>query len=173
MVFDTQIRGSNSYGKYSNNYTKSSNSNNNYCYNYFRINQEPNIQEQIKINEKNIELLYQEIKRYKEIIKQKEMEIIRIQKEFNNTYNYNCNNQNIAELQRIIKELREENCRLKEQIIDYDNLKAEIEFIYKRGGNYTFKETNKTSLKLAYDALVEENTNLKQKINKLEKNIKK
>ena len=101
------------------------------------------------------------------------MEIIRIQKEFNNTYNYNCNNQNIAELQRIIKELREENCRLKEQIIDYDNLKAEIEFIYKRGGNYTFKETNKTSLKLAYDALVEENNILKQKINKLEKIIKK
>ena len=28
------------------------------------------------------------------------------------------------------------------EIIDYDNLKAEIEFIYKRGGNYTFKETN-------------------------------
>ena len=131
------------------------------------------IKEQIKIKEKNIELLYQEIKRYKEIIKQKEMEIIRIQKEFNNTYDYNCNNQNIAELQRIIKELREENCRLKEQIIDYDNINAEIEFIYKRGGNYTFKETNKTSLKLAYDALVEENTIFKQKINKLEKRIKK
>ena len=173
LVFDTQIRGSNSYGKYSHNYN-SSNSNNNSCYNYFRINQNnQNIQDQIKLNEKNIELLYQEINRYKEIIKQKEMEIIRIQKQFNNGYNYNSSNQNIAELQRIIKELRTENCLLKEQIIDYDNLKAEIEFIYKRGGNYTFKETNKTSLKLAYDALVEENNNLKQKINKLEKNIKK
>ena len=29
------------------------------------------------------------------------------------------------------------NKKLKEQIIDYDNLKAEIEFIYKRGGNYS------------------------------------
>ena len=175
IVFDSQSRNCNSYSKYAININSSnpSNSSNNskYCYNYSRINQ--NNQEQSKINEKNIELLYQEINKYKEIIKQKEIEIIRIQKESNNNYNINIGgNQSIAELQRIIKELRLENCRLKEQIIDYDNLKAEIEFIYKRGGNYTFKETNKTSLKLAYDALVEENNQLKQKINNFEKNLK-
>ena len=78
----------------------------------------------------------------------------------------------MAELQKIIKELRLENKKLKEQIIDYDNLKAEIEFIYKRGGNYSFKETNKTSLKLAYDALVEENRQLRNKITRIEKNMK-
>jgi len=175
IVFDSQSRNCNSYSKYAININSSnpSNSSNNskYCYNYSRINQ--NNQDQSKINEKNIELLYQEINKYKEIIKQKEIEIIRIQKESNNNYNINIGgNQSIAELQRIIKELRLENCRLKEQIIDYDNLKAEIEFIYKRGGNYTFKETNKTSLKLAYDALVEENNQLKQKINNFEKNLK-
>ena len=134
--------------------------------NYSKINQ--NIE-----TEKDIELLYQEIDKYKEIIRQKEKEIIRIRQESCNNYNINYNNQSIAELQRIIKELRMENCRLKEQVIDYDNLKAEIEFIYKRGGNYSFKETNKTSLKLAYDALVEENKQLKQKINKIEKDHKK
>ena len=175
IVFDSQSRNCNSYSKYAININSSnpSNSSNNskYCYNYSRINQ--NNQDQSKINEKNIELLYQEINKYKEIIKQKEIEIIRIQKESNNNYNINIGgNQSIAELQRIIKELRLENCRLKEQIIDYDNLKAEIEFIYKRGGNYTFKETNKTSLKLAYDALVEENNQLKKKINNFEKNLK-
>ena len=171
IVFDSQTRNSNSYTKYNVNNNPSNSSNNSrYCFNYGRINQN---NDQSKINERNIELLYQEINKYKEIIKQKEIEIIRIQKESNNNYNINCGgNQSIAELQRIIKELRLENCRLKEQIIDYDNLKAEIEFIYKRGGNYTFKETNKTSLKLAYDALVEENNQLKQKINKFEKNLK-
>ena len=170
IVFDSQTRSSNSCTKYSSNYNSSNSSNNKnrFCYNYSRINQEQN-----KISEKNIELLYQEIDKYKEIIKQKEIEIIRIQKESNNNCFINYENQSIAELQRIIKELRIENCRLKEQIIDYDNLKAEIEFIYKRGGNYTFKETNKTSLKLAYDALLEENNQLKQKINKIEKNLKK
>ena len=163
LVIDTQSKSGNSYGKYT---TNNINTNNKYSYNYCRIN--PNNE-----NEKNIELLYQEINKYKEMIRQKEIEIIKIKQESCNNYNISSNNQNVAELQRIIKELRQENCRLKEQIIDYDNLKAEIEFIYKRGGNYTFKETNKTSLKLAYDALAEENRQLKLKIDKIEKNLKK
>ena len=166
IVIDSQSRGNNnSFGKYYIN-NKMINPNDKCINNYSKINQ--NIE-----TEKDIELLYQEIDKYKEIIRQKEKEIIRIRQESCNNYNINYNNQSIAELQRIIKELRMENCRLKEQVIDYDNLKAEIEFIYKRGGNYSFKETNKTSLKLAYDALVEENKQLKQKINKIEKDHKK
>ena len=92
-------------------------------------------------------------------------------KEYNNKYNYEINkdNKKITELERIINELKIENSQLKEKVIDYENLKAEIEFIYKRGGNYCFKETNKTSLKLAYDTLIEENKTLKQRIYKLEK----
>ena len=163
LILDTQNRSNNSYGKYTNN----SNENNQgykFVYNYKRINQNNE-------NEKNIENLNQEINKYKEIIRQKDSEIIKIKKECNVYNNNNCKC-NIAELQRIINALKIENNKLKEEIIDYDNLKAEIEFIYKRGGNYSFKETNKTSLKLAYDALVEENKQLRFKINKIEKNMK-
>ena len=163
LILDTQNRSNNSYGKYTNN----SNENNQgykFVYNYKRINQNNE-------NEKNIENLNQEINKYKEIIRQKDSEIIKIKKECNVYNNNNCKC-NIAELQRIINALKIENNKLKEEIIDYDNLKAEIEFIYKRGGNYSFKETNKTSLKLAYDALVEENKQLRIKINKIEKNMK-
>ena len=166
IIFDEQNRNkNNSYGK---NYNNNNNSTNNYCYNYRRIYQ---IKE--KEDENNIEILYKEINKYKEIIREKEREIIRIKNESNKRCNIYCENQNIAELQRIIKELKCENNKLKEELIDYDNLRAEIEFIYKRGGNYSFKETNKTSLKLAYDALVEENRQLKQKINKIERNLNK
>ena len=165
IIFDEQNRNkNNSYGKNYNN----NNSTSNYCYNYRRIYQ---IKE--KEDENNIEILYKEINKYKEIIREKEREIIRIKNESNNRCNIYCENQSIAELQRIIKELKCENNKLKEELIDYDNLRAEIEFIYKRGGNYSFKETNKTSLKLAYDALVEENRQLKQKINKIERNLNK
>ena len=166
IIFDEQNRNkNNSYGK---NYNNNNNSTNNYCYNYRRIYQ---IKE--KEDENNIEILYKEINKYKEIIREKEREIIRIKNESNNRCNIYCENQSIAELQRIIKELKCENNKLKEELIDYDNLRAEIEFIYKRGGNYSFKETNKTSLKLAYDTLVEENRQLKQKINKIERNLNK
>ena len=51
---------------------------------------------------------------------------------------------------------------------DYDNLQAEIEFLYKRGGNYSFKEINRTTLKLAYDSLIEENKKLKEQIMQLQ-----
>ena len=72
------------------------------------------------------------------------------------------------ELSRIINELRSENNQLKLKVRDYDSLKEEIELLYKRGGNYAFKETNKTTLKMAYDALIEENKKLKEKINKMQ-----
>jgi hypothetical protein len=178
LILDTQNRSNNSYGKYTNNTDagniKENNSNYKFVYNYKRINQSNE-------NETQIEILNKEINKYKEIIRQKDIEIINIKKEchsFNKTNCfcrnniYNNQNQNVAELEKIIKELKLENKMLKEQIIDYENLKAEIEFIYKRGGNYSFKETNKTSLKLAYDALVEENRQLRNKISKIEKNMK-
>ena len=176
LILDTQNRSNNSYGKYTNNNStnniKENNSNYKFVYNYKRINQ-------ANENESQIETLNKEINKYKEIIRQKDIEIINIKKECHGLNKYDCiernpnyNNQNVAELQKIIKELRFENKKLKEQIIDYDNLKAEIEFIYKRGGNYSFKETNKTSLKLAYDALVEENRQLRNKITRIEKNMK-
>ena len=163
LILDTQNRSNNSYGKYTTN-SNDNNSGYKFCYNYKRINQNNE-------NEKNVEILHQEINKYKEIIRQKDTEIIKIKKECN-VYNNNCCKCNVRELERIINALKLENKQLKDQIIDYDNLKAEIEFIYKRGGNYSFKETNKTSLKLAYDALVEENKQLKIKISKIEKNMK-
>ena len=163
LILDTQNRSNNSYGKYTTN-SSDNNSGYKFCYNYKRINQNNE-------NEKNVESLHQEINKYKEIIRQKDTEIIKIKKECN-VYNNNCCKCNVRELERIINALKLENKQLKDQIIDYDNLKAEIEFIYKRGGNYSFKETNKTSLKLAYDALVEENKQLKIKISKIEKNMK-
>ena len=101
-----------------------------------------------------------EINKYKEVISQKETEII----------HYKNNSSKIYELQRIINELREENSQLYLRVKDYDSLKEEIQFLYKRGGNYSFKETNKTTLKLAYDALIKENIQLKEKIVELQKN---
>ena len=106
---------------------------------------------------------YKEICKYKELIRQKETEIIRIQA------NYKQNGNTIYELQMIINELKKENNQLRLKLKDYDGLKEEIEYLYKRGGNYSFKETNKTTLKLAYDALIEENKQLKEKIIKLQK----
>ena len=115
---------------------------------------------------RNIEILKEtqikEINKYKEIIKQKETEIIRIQTI------YNQNGINVYELQRIINELKKENSELNLKLKDYNALKEEIEYLYKRGGNYSFKETNKTSLKLAYDSLIEENKILKERIMQLE-----
>ena len=72
-------------------------------------------------------------------------------------------------MQRIINELKKENNQLRIRAEDYDCLKKEIEELYKRGGNFSFKETNKTTLKLAYDALIEENKQLKEKIMKMQK----
>ena len=117
---------------------------------------------------RNIEILKEtqikEINKYKEIIKQKETEIIRIQTI------YNQNGINVYELQRIINELKKENSELNLKLKDYNALKEEIENMYKRGGNYSFKETNKTSLKLAYDSLIEENKILRERIMQYENN---
>ena len=110
------------------------------------------------IRETNIK----EINKYKEIIKQKEVEIVKITKEYENRYQ----NNDVYKLQKIINELKMENNELYIKLRDYDNLKSEIEFLYKRGGNYSFKETNKTSLKIAYDSLIEENKQLKEKLAK-------
>ena len=68
-----------------------------------------------------------------------------------------------------VAELKKENNQLRMKVRDYDGLKEQIEDLYKRGGNYSFKETNKTTLKLAYDALVEENKQLKEQIIKLKR----
>jgi hypothetical protein len=125
-----------------------------------------------------------EINKYKEIIKQKETEIVTYKNKYEkdnknsfksrssfnsyNTYNNQNGGGDMFELSRIINELRSENNQLKLKVRDYDSLKEEIEFLYKRGGNYAFKETNKTTLKMAYDALIEENKKLKEKINKMQ-----
>ena len=115
-----------------------------------------------KVLNRNIETIKEtyikEINKYKEIIKQKETEIIRIKQSGNN----------VNELQKIIEKLKKENSQLFLKAQDYDNLQAEIEFLYKRGGNYSFKEINRTTLKLAYDSLIEENKKLKEQIMQLQ-----
>ena len=121
----------------------------------------------------NIEIIKEthikEINKYKEIIKEKETEIIRIINS-NNRNRQKKNSDEIYELQMIINELREENKKLYIKLKDYDKLKDEIEYLYKRGGNYSFKETNKTTLKIAYDALVKENKQLKEQIYNMQNN---
>ena len=121
------------------------------------------------------EIHMKEINKYKEIIKQKEIEIIRIknenerQKSYGNKNDINEKEENIYELRKMISDLKKENSELILQLGDYEDLKAEIEYLYKRGGNYSFKEINRTALKLAYDSLIEENKQLKDKINQLQK----
>ena len=117
-----------------------------------------------------------EINRYKEILKQKETEITRIKNEYDKKYSTRskstCCTHNgddiICELQRIINDLKKEIKQLYMKLKDYDSLKAEIEKLYKRG-NFTFKEVNSSTLKLSYEQLIEENRQLKEKIDKLKK----
>ena len=107
LILDTQNRSNNSYGKYTTN-SNDNNSGYKFCYNYKRINQNNE-------NEKNVEILHQEINKYKEIIRQKETEIIKIKKECN-VYNNNCCKCNVRELERIINALKLENKQLKIKI---------------------------------------------------------
>ena len=116
-----------------------------------------------------------EINKYKEILKQKETEIIRMKNE-NSIRSKSSNKPNtnpndiIYELQKIINDLKKEINQLYLKLKDYDSLKKEIELIYKRGGNNAYKEIDRTTLKLAYDALIQENKQLKEKISKIQKN---
>ena len=130
--------------------------------------------------QRNIETIKEthlkEINRYKEILKQKETEIIRIKNE-NEKYSTRskstcCKHSGddiICELQRIINDLKKEIKQLYMKLKDYDSLKAEIEKLYKRG-NFSFKEINSSTLKLSYEQLIEENKQLKEKMAKLQKN---
>ena len=113
-----------------------------------------------------------EISRFKEL--NKDTDLITIKNEGGNRNNYRNysfikNGNETNEYQKIINDLRKENTQLNLKVKDYEKLKAEID-IYKNGRNISYKETNKTSLKSAHDALVEENKRLKEKIDKLQKN---
>ena len=137
---------------------------NNESNNFNKINQEKqNLIHNIDIIK---ETHIKEINKYKEIIKQKEVEIVKITTEYEKRYQ---NGNDIYKLQKIINELKMENNELYLKLKDYDNLKSEIEYLYKRGGNYSFKETNKTSLKIAYDSLIEENKKLKERLARIQK----
>ena len=113
-----------------------------------------------------------EISRFKEL--NKDTDLITIKNEGGNRNNYRNysfikNGNETNEYQKIINDLRKENTQLNLKVKDYEKLKAEID-IYKNGRNNSYKETNKTSLKSAHDALLEENKRLKEKIDKLQKN---
>ena len=71
---------------------------------------------------------------------------------------------------KIIDDLKFENQQLKIIAQEYETLKAELDCLRKRGGNYSFKESNRTKLKLAYDALLEENRILKSNIARMQNN---
>jgi hypothetical protein len=54
-------------------------------------------------------------------------------------------------------------------MIDYDMIKNELNSLKENGGNFQFKQSNRTKLKIQLETLEMENKLLKERISKYEK----
>ncbi len=85
-------------------------------------------------------------------------------------------NQQIQELKECNEDLEKENEELYNKMQDYDEIKTELGLFKDRelnGGNFVFKEINKSKLKIQFENLLLENKQLKEKIKELESKNKK
>ena len=100
--------------------------------------------------------------KYKEIIKQKDIEINNINKEYINSKQ---NLEKILELQRKISELKTENNQLilKIQEIEKSRIIKDLKNENQKNININCKESS-IKIKSAYQALIEENEQLKENI---------
>ena len=125
---------------------------------------------------KSIELLKQknnlDLKSYEETIQRQIKEINELNQ---NLANLNSlNQQQTFELQKTketVEDLEKENEELYHRMQDYEEIKTELNLFKDReqsGGNFVFKEINKSKLKIEYENLLLENQQLKDKIKQLE-----
>ena len=125
---------------------------------------------------KSIELLKQkntlDLKSYEETIQRQVKEINELNQ---NLLKLNTvNQQQTIELQKTketVEDLEKENEELYHRMQDYEEIKTELNLFKDReqsGGNFVFKEINKSKLKIEYENLLLENQQLKEKIKQLE-----
>ena len=79
--------------------------------------------------------------------------------------------QEIQELKENMEDLEKENEELYNRMQDYEEIKTELNLFKDReqsGGNFVFKEINKSKLKIQMETLILENKQLKEKIAQLE-----
>ena len=125
---------------------------------------------------KSIELLKQknnlDLKSYEETIQRQIKEINELNQ---NLANLNSLNQQqtfeIQKTKETVEDLEKENEELYHRMQDYEEIKTELNLFKDReqsGGNFVFKEINKSKLKIEYENLLLENQQLKDKIKQLE-----
>ena len=125
---------------------------------------------------KSIELLKQknnlDLKSYEETIQRQVKEINDLSQSLANLNS--INQQQTFELQKTketVEDLEKENEELYHRMQDYEEIKTELNLFKDReqsGGNFVFKEINKSKLKIEYENLLLENQQLKDKIKQLE-----
>jgi len=125
---------------------------------------------------KSIELLKQknnlDLKSYEETIQRQVKEINDLSQSLANLNS--INQQQTFELQKTketVEDLEKENEELYHRMQDYEEIKTELNLFKDReqsGGNFVFKEINKSKLKIEYENLLLENQQLKEKIKQLE-----
>ncbi len=67
------------------------------------------------------------------------------------------------------EEIEKENEELYDKMEDYEQIKTELNNLRENGGNFQFKQSNRTKLKIQLENLQMENKQLKEKIAKYEK----
>ena len=68
-----------------------------------------------------------------------------------------------------MEELENENEALMEKMEDYNMIKNELNSLKENGGNFQFKQSNRTKMKIQIETLEMENKLLKERISKYEK----
>ena len=68
-----------------------------------------------------------------------------------------------------IEEIEKENEELYDKMEDYEMIKSELNNLRENGGNFQFKQSNRTKLKIQLENLEMENQQLKERIARYEK----
>ena len=72
-------------------------------------------------------------------------------------------------MKKDLEELENENEELMEKMEDYNMIKSELNNLKENGGNFQFKQSNRTKMKIQLETLEMENKLLKERISKYEK----
>ncbi len=75
----------------------------------------------------------------------------------------------LTNMKKNLEEIENENEELMERMEDYNMIKNELNSLKENGGNFQFKQSNRTKMKIQLETLEMENKLLKEKISKYEK----
>ena len=75
----------------------------------------------------------------------------------------------LTNMKKDMEELENENEELMEKMEDYNMIKNELNSLKENGGNFQFKQSNRTKMKIQLETLEMENKLLKERISKYEK----